>query len=328
MSSNVIDSLMRDISKGKIPVMRLDDDDSPSVVRDWVSSGNDVLDLLIKQGFPVGRIVEIYGDESTGKSLLGVQAVAEAQANGCIAVYIDTEHAASRDVMQGLGVDISTMLYSDPDSIEDVFQFMENVIKAKEKNAPDKNMIIVWDSVAATPTKAELAADYEKTQVGTQARAISAGLRKIVSLISNEHVCVIMINQTRQKIGVVFGDPETTSGGKSIAFYASVRIRLKRGAKIKSGKKIIGINTYITITKNKVGRPFGEVTLPIYFEYGSDNAETMFNYLKDNDLLDQSGAWYGVEIGGETVKFQAKTFQDVYDKHHAALISIIKESLE
>lgn len=332
--SSVIDGMIAGMKKNKTPVLRLTDDDSPCVVREWISTGVDVLDIIVSDGktiggLPIGRMVEIYGDEAVGKSLLAIQATVQAQIAGCAVLYIDTESAVSVSVMETLGVNLDELMYDDPDTVEDVFSLIESAINAKgavDKSAP---LLIIWDSVAATTTKIEKESGFDKANVASQARAISAGLRKIIRMLSENNVCLVLINQTRDKIGITFGDPETTSGGNAIKYYASIRLRLKYHGKIKEDKKIVGVKTSVNVTKNKVGQPFRSGKLPIYFNFGVDNAEATFEFLKDAEVLEggAGGNWSIIMPDGNVLKFKTAAFGDIYEANRDAFIEIMRQTL-
>lgn len=315
-------------NKKKIDVSLLSDSSSPCVVSEWFSSGCVVLDKIMGGGFPIGRIVEIWGDPSSGKSLVGAQLCAMAQQLGALAGYVDTETAVSIPMMEELGVNVDELLYGSPDSIEHVFDFIEGAIEAKKKVDPDGVMIIVWDSVAATSTLSELEAEYGKATMGQHARLISQGLRKLVHQLAPNKVCFVILNQVRKKIGVMFGDDETTFGGLAVNFFASIRIKLELSTKLKitnsKGKKqIVGMNTRATVIKNKVARPFLEASLPIYFGHGIDEPMCSFYYLFDNGYLKSGASWYTFELNGEEHKFQKKAWRQFYDEHYDAIAELI-----
>lgn len=320
-----LDDIIKKVGKGKeFNLVPLSDESSPCVVRDWMSTGCMALDRIIGGGLPLGRITEVYGDSSTGKSLIASQAVTEAQANGDLVLYMDTERAVSIPMMEAVGVDPSKLIYADPDTIEEVFQLMQEVLEAKK---PESRLLIVWDSIAATTAKDEQSADYGKAMMGKHAQLLSQGLRKFNGLISKHNACALFLNQTRMKIGVMFGDNEATFGGKAVEFYASVRIRLKKGKKIKNGDEVIGIHTRAQIVKNKVAMPFREAAIPIYFNVGIADDVATFEYLKEQGMLEQSGAWYTLKYKGKeiTKKFQQKNWPGVFDQHYDALWEIMHD---
>lgn len=217
------------------------DTDAPSNVKGWVGSGSSMLDLAIsnkpKGGFPVGRITEITGLEASGKSLLAAHALANTQAKDGLAVYIDTENAVSREFLEAIGLDLEKMLYVPLDNIEDIFEAIETIIESVRKSNKDRLVTIVVDSVMGASTKIEQAADYDKDGWATsKAIILSKGMRKITNMIGREKICLIFTNQLRSRLGIAFGDPWTTSGGKAIPFHASVRLRLKSMGQIKVKK--------------------------------------------------------------------------------------------
>lgn len=207
----------------KLDVSLLSDSDSPCVVTDWLSTGTLVLDKILGGGLPVGRVVEIYGGPSSGKSSIAAQVAAQAQANDVTVVYADSETAVSLDIMKMIGVNIKDMVYFSPDTIEMVFETFEAAIGAKSK---DDMLVLIWDSIAATSSELEMENEYGKATMGRHAQLISQGLRKITRLISKDKVCMLLLNQVRQKIGVMWGDPETTFGGMAVSFHSSIRIKL------------------------------------------------------------------------------------------------------
>jgi recombination protein RecA len=304
---------------------------SPCIVDDWLSSGCLALDYILGGGFPVGRITEIYGDTSTGKSLIAAQVAALAQEDGHIVLMADSESAVSLPIMEAVGVDIDNLIYSNPDTVEEVFEQFGKAIELKAKKYPDELLVLIWDSVAATSVKFEMEEDYGKAFMGRHAGVISQAMRKITRQISGNQVCAIFLNQVREKIGVMFGDNETTFGGKAIPFHSSVRLRLKLGSKIvdKSRKKnkVIGIETTGSVVKNKVAEPFREATLPIYFGHGIDDAQASLEWLKDNEYI-KPGSWMKMELDGEEVKFQKGGWYKVYDKYFDEIADIIMGDIE
>jgi recombination protein RecA len=317
--------LIDDLKKSKkvtIDFSLLADDNSPCVVSEWMSTGCLALDTIMGGGAPVGRIVEIYGDNSTGKSLIAAQIASVAQQDGAIVAYVDTESAVSLKIMEAVGVDIKKLLYTSPDTVEEVFEFFEAVLDSKEKRFPNKRIVLIWDSIAATSVQQEMDNAYGKSTMGRHANVISQSMRKFTRRISKEHVCCIFVNQTREKIGVMFGDNETTFGGKAMGFYSSIRIRLKMGQKIKDGRRPIGIESRATVVKNKCGIPYLSAELPIYFGHGIDDALATLQYLQAGDKVDRKGRNYQIR-DTDLPEFTKASWEDFYDKNYDAIAKIV-----
>jgi len=262
-------------------------DESPTHVNRWISTGSMLLDYICSNrrggGLPEGRIVEIFGPPSIGKSHIATQIARTTQAMGGIVVYIDTENATSVENLGMLGVDISKrFVYVDTHCTEEVLSIAESTIlkaKAMDKDVP---VTIIWDSVAASSPKAELLGDYDKESIGLQARAISKGMRKITGVIGQTNTLFVILNQIRTKIGVMYGDPDTTPGGKAIPFHASTRIKLGAGQQIKDGDDVIGIHVSAKTIKNKVAPPFRKIDFEIHFGVGIKEHEQIFDMLRKN----------------------------------------------
>jgi len=295
------------------------DTDSPSEVGGWVGTGSSMLDLAISNrkggGFPVGRITEITGLEASGKSLLAAHALADTQKQGGLAVYIDTENAVSREFLEAIGLDLEKMLYVPLDAIEDIFEAIESIIESVRKSNKDRLVTIVVDSVMGASTKIEQAADYDKDGWATsKAIILSKGMRKITNLIGRQRIALLFTNQLRSRLGVAFGDPWTTSGGKAIPFHSSVRLRLKSVGQIKVKKdgvdQTVGIKTRCQVIKNRMGPPLKTIDYDIYFESGIDNFGGWLNVMKQFKLVSTAGAWYTyTKTDGTAVKFLSKDFQ-------------------
>jgi len=295
------------------------DTDSPSEVGGWVGTGSSMLDLAISNrkggGFPVGRITEITGLEASGKSLLAAHALADTQKQGGLAVYIDTENAVSREFLEAIGLDLEKMLYVPLDAIEDIFEAIESIIESVRKSNKDRLVTIVVDSVMGASTKIEQAADYDKDGWATsKAIILSKGMRKITNLIGRQKIALLFTNQLRSRLGVAFGDPWTTSGGKAIPFHSSVRLRLKSVGQIKVKKdgvdQTVGIKTRCQVIKNRMGPPLKTIDYDIYFESGIDNFGGWLNVMKQFKLVSTAGAWYTyTKADGTDVKFLSKDFQ-------------------
>lgn len=298
------------------------DNDAPNDVNEWISTGSTMLDLAISNrpngGLPVGRIIEITGLEASGKSLLAAHALADTQRKGGLAVYIDTENAVSREFLEAIGVNLKDMLYVPLETIEDIFDAMDSIVESVRKNSKSRIVTIVVDSVAGASTKQEMAADYDKDGWATsKAIILSKAMRKITNFVGRERICLIFTNQLRTRLGVTFGDQWTTSGGKAIAFHASVRLRLKSVGQIKVSKSaeqpeaIVGATTRAQVVKNRMGPPLRSVDYDIYYDSGIDDFGSWLTMMKNYNLVTQAGAWYTYTNTdtGELIKFQSKDFK-------------------
>lgn len=323
-ASSIVEKLRKE---KKIDVSLITDDNSSCTVTEWVSTGCLALDAIMGGGLPVGRIVEMFGDPSSGKSLIGAQVAAVAQEMGALVGYIDTESAASPEMMNEVGVDTSNMIYYSPDTVEEVFEFCEELVEMKDK---DQFLLLVWDSIAATSAKAEMESDVGKANYGLHAKLLSQGLRKFARMIAKERVSLLALNQIRDNIGVVFGDKVATFGGKGLKFYSSVRVQLDLTNKIsvphKKRKRILGMNTRAVVVKNKVAMPFREAILPIYFGHGIDDEKASLLYLQEMDMVKTGGSWYKINIDGKEEKFQKTTWAEFYDQHYDQIADLIMES--
>ena len=318
----------------------LDDDSAPTNVDGWVSTGCAMLDVAISNrpygGLPVGRIVELTGLEQSGKSLVSAHLLAETQKQGGVAVLIDTETAVSREFLEAIGVDVSKLLYVSADSVEQIFDMTETIIEKVRETSKDRLVTIVTDSVAAASTQAELASDYGKDGYATdKAIIISKAMRKITNMIGRQKILLVYTNQLRQKMNAMpFGDPWTTSGGKALAFHASVRLRLKGAGQIKmkigGNDKIVGMKVRCQVVKNRMGPPLRSTDFEIYFDRGIDNYGSWLKVMKDNKIVKQAGAWYSYidTDTGEELKFQSKDFIDIMEEREEIREQIYKKICE
>jgi len=297
-------------------------EETPTDLTEWVSTGSTLLDIAISNrpdgGFPVGRIVELQGMEASGKSLIMAHALANTQKKGGLAVYIDTENALSEDFLRAIGVNVNDMLYIPLETIEDIFEAIENIIESIRKTSKDRLVTIVVDSVSAATTKIEQDADFDKDGWATsKAILMSKAMRKITNTIGKQRVLLLCASQLREKMGVMFGDKYTTSGGKALGFHASCRIRLKPIGKLKSGsgatEQIIGVQTEAQVIKNRMGPPFKKAEFDVYFDSGIDDVNSWLKLLKNYGRISGSGAWYQIvnEDSGEIHKFQAKDWRSL-----------------
>ena len=312
--SKVLEQVMHDIEKqfGKGAIMKLGG--LEHMETDVVPSGSLSLDIALGVGgYPKGRIVEIYGPESSGKTTFALQAIAEAQKNGGRAAFIDAEHALDPVYAKNLGVNINELLLSQPDTGEQALEICEALVRSEAIN------IVVIDSVAALVPQAEIEGEMGDSHIGLQARLMSQALRKLSGTISKTNTIAIFINQLREKVGIMFGNPETTPGGRALKFYSTIRLDIRRAEQIKNGENIVGNKTNVKVVKNKVAPPFKTATLDIMYGEGVSREGEIVDLASEINILEKSGAWYAyngekVGQGKENVKIWLKEHPEIKNK--------------
>ncbi|HKR10072.1 MAG TPA: recombinase RecA [Gemmatimonadaceae bacterium] len=304
---------------GKGAIMKMGSADARVRV-DSIPTGAINLDAAIGVGgIPRGRVTEIYGPESSGKTTLCLHVVANAQRAGGVAAYIDAEHALDTDYAAKLGVDVESLLVSQPDTGEQALEICEILVRS---GAVD---VIVIDSVAALVPKAEIEGDMGESHMGLQARLMSQALRKLTGAIARSKTSVIFINQLREKIGVMFGNPETTTGGKALKFYASVRLDIRRIAPVKEKEDVIGSHVRVKVVKNKVAPPFKQAEFDIMYAEGISHASLVLDIASESGIIDKSGAWYS--YGSQRIG-QGRENAKMYLKDNPALLSEVEEKVK
>ena len=302
---------------GKGSIMRLDD--NPDLSIPGISTGSISLDLALGgRGIPRGRVVEVYGPESSGKTTLTLHVIANAQAGGGVAAFVDAEHALDPSWARRLGVNLEELLVSQPDTGEQALEIVELLVRS---NAVD---VIVVDSVAALIPRAEIEGEMGDTHVGLQARLMSQALRKLTGAINKSKCTVIFINQIREKIGVMFGNPETTPGGRALKFYASVRVDIRRTASIKEGDTAVGNRTRARVVKNKIAPPFRQAEFDIMFNEGISATGDLLDLASESDIVQKSGAWYSF---GDVRLGQGRENSKQFLKDNPDLVKEIKQKV-
>ena len=320
LAQALAENLNKNFKNNRVAYFLDGSDSTPTDIKEFISTGSSILDLAISNrpngGIAVGRITEINGLESSGKSLIGTHILAETQKKGGLAVYIDTETSVSREWLETIGIDVQNLLYLHVETVEDIFECIENIITKIRESDRDRLVTILVDSLAAASTKVEMEADFDKDGWATaKAIVISKAMRKITQMVGRERVALVFTNQLRQKLGVMFGDPWTTSGGKALPFHSSTRIRLKNMGQIKDTKKnTLGMKARAQIIKNRLGPPLRHADFNLYFDSGIDDKGSWLQVMKDHKLVKVAGAWYTIKFEGEDIKFQSKDFKKVLDE--------------
>ena len=313
--NKAIDIAVGQIEKqfGKGSIMRLGQRNSVGPIAS-ISTGSISIDYALGiGGLPRGRVTEIFGPESSGKTTLALQVIAEAQKAGGMAAFVDAEHALDAQYAQKLGVDLENLLVSQPDNGEQALEIVEVLIRS---NSVD---VVVVDSVAALVPKAEIEGEMGEAQMGLQARLMSQALRKLTGVVSKSNTTLVFINQLREKIGVMFGNPETTTGGRALKFYASVRIDIRRIASIKDGDQVIGGRTRVKVVKNKVAPPFREAEFDVMYGEGISREGDLLDLAVEKRIVEKSGAWFSYKgerlgQGRDNVKNMLKTNEDLLER--------------
>ncbi|UJL47997.1 recombinase RecA [Virgibacillus sp. NKC19-16] len=314
-----LDMALKQIEKqfGKGSIMKLGEQAAQKIAT--IPSGSLALDVALGiGGYPRGRVVEIYGPESSGKTTVALHAIAEAQRKGGQAAFIDAEHALDPTYARALGVDIEELLLSQPDTGEQALEIAEALVRS---GAVD---IVVVDSVAALVPKAEIEGDMGDAHVGLQARLMSQALRKLSGSINKSHTTAVFINQIREKVGVMFGNPETTPGGRALKFYASVRLEVRRAETLKQGNEIMGNRARIKVVKNKVAPPFKQAEVDIMYGQGISKEGEILDIGSDLDIVTKSGAWYS--YNGERLGQGRENSKQVF-KDNKAMMEEIHEAI-
>ena len=300
LANAIIKELNKD-SDTKIAWNLASDADNPTEVKEFISTGSTLLDYIVANkrngGVPVGKITEISGEEASGKSLIAGHLIANTQKKGGIAIYLDTENAANKDFMRRVGVDLEKLVYLQPGTIEEVGETIQKTIIMARAKAPDKIVLIIWDSVAGTPSVAEIEGDFNPNdRIGVTAKAISKMMKKLTQTVGRENIALVFTNQLRMKIGVMYGDALTTPGGKAIPYHASVRIRLTKSTQIQDDKqkdeargKTFAMNTLAKTVKCRLGPPLRKCEFEINFAFGVDDEKSWFEYLHGVGEIEKAG---------------------------------------
>lgn len=308
--------------------MILDDTDRGQVTA-WIPSGNPWLDAVLGGGWPAGRVMEVYGAESHGKTTVCLHVIAETQKMGGTAVFLDSEHALDKRRASAIGVDLKRLIYAQPETMEQLFGYVEAMVEKVKAKDPNRLLTIVWDSVAATPTQSEVEGEYGDAVMGIHARIMSQAFRKITKIISKHKVLFICINQIRDKMNVSYGEKTSTFGGRALKFYATIRLEVKRIGMYKEGNDVKGIDCEAVVKKNKVAPPFGVAKFKILFaddNAGMDKYGSILDGGDEHGLFGTSSGWF--EIDGKKYRRadalkHMKDNPDVYDKLRDTFLSLV-----
>ena len=302
---------------GKLAWNLATDTDNPTDVKEWISTGSTLLDYCISNrrggGIPVGKLTEISGEEASGKSLVCAHLARECQNKGGVVAYIDTENAMNPEFAQQLGVDLNKMIYVQPGTIEEVGETIEKIILMTRQKAKDKLVLIIWDSVAGTPSADEIEGNYDpNSRVGVAAKALAKMMRKLTQVLGKERIALVFTNQLKVKIGVMYGDPYTTPGGKAIPYHASVRVRLTRGSTEKEDGDgdVTGVNTSARVVKNRLGPPHRKSKFFISFAHGIEDIPSWFDRLHEEGMIEKRAGWCYMDYEKD-FKFREKEFADM-----------------
>jgi recombination protein RecA len=318
--AKAIEAALGQIEKqfGKGSIMRLGQKDAVTAIP-AISTGSVSLDYALGiGGVPRGRVIEIFGPESSGKTTLSLQVIAEAQKLGGMAAFVDAEHALDAQYAKKLGVDLDNLLVSQPDNGEQALEIVEVLVRS---NSVD---VLVVDSVAALVPRAEIEGEMGEAQMGLQARLMSQALRKLTGVVSKSKTCLIFINQLREKIGVMFGNPETTTGGRALKFYSSVRIDIRRIGAIKDGDQVVGGRTRVKVVKNKVAPPFREAEFDVMYGEGISKEGDLLDLAVDRKIVEKSGTWFA--FGGDRLG-QGRENVKQFLKDNPAIFKAIEEKV-
>lgn len=316
---NILEETLKDIEKsfGKGAIMKLGD--RPVINVDVIPSGSLLIDQALGVGgYPKGRIIEIFGPESSGKTTLALHAIAECQKKGGQAAFVDAEHAIDPIYAQNLGINIDDLILAQPDSGE---QALEIVVRLAASGVID---LIVVDSVAALVPEAELSGEMADNQVGLQARLMSKAMRKLAGVLNKAECSVIFINQLREKVGVIYGNPEVTSGGRALKFYSSIRIDIRRGEAIKQGTKLVGNQAKVRVVKNKVAPPFASCEIEIIYGKGVSKLGEILELAVEKNIIKKAGSWY--EYEGQKIG-QGKEAAQNYIKERPELFDLLEKAV-